>query len=126
MFFDIDGTLVPSTSSGRFLAERFGHARDVATAEERYAAGTMSNHDVSVIDAAGWAGSSVSTVASWLDELPLIAGIDYVVQWCHARDLVPGRQAWLLRRVSRYLTVRPLATAGRTCPCSRRLGTRLP
>lgn len=89
VFFDIDGTLVPSTSSGQFLAERFGHSTAVSDAEERYAAGMTTNYDVSVIDAAGWAGTSEATVERWLEELPLIAAIEDVVAWCQDREITP-------------------------------------
>ena len=38
VFFDIDGTLVPGTSSGAFLAERLGHGLALGAAEGAYAA----------------------------------------------------------------------------------------
>ncbi|WP_211324936.1 hypothetical protein [Williamsia limnetica] len=40
VFFDIDGTLVPSMSSGSFLAARLGHQSELDHAERRYAAGS--------------------------------------------------------------------------------------
>jgi len=88
-FFDIDGTLVPSMSSSSFLAKRFGHARALDAAEQRYAEGELTNEEVSVIDAEGWRGTPTSTVAAWLEELPLIAGIDAVVAWCVEHDVEP-------------------------------------
>jgi phosphoserine phosphatase len=69
VFFDIDGTLVPSMSSSSFLARRLGHAL--------------------ALDAEGWRGTPTRTVAAWLEELPLIAGIDAVVAWCVERDVEP-------------------------------------
>ncbi|CAM3139928.1 phosphoserine phosphatase [Arthrobacter ulcerisalmonis] len=89
VFFDIDGTLVPSMSSSSFLAKRFGHARVLDAAEQRYAEGELTNEEVSVIDAEGWRGTPMSTVAAWLEELPLIAGIDAVVAWCVQHDVEP-------------------------------------
>lgn len=88
-FFDIDGTLIPSMSSSSFLAQRLGHQQELDDAEERYAAGELTNEEVSVIDAEGWRGAETRTVADWLDELPLIAGIDGVVAWCAGRGIEP-------------------------------------
>lgn len=89
VFFDIDGTLVTGTSSGSFLAHRLGHAAEVDEAEAAYAAGTLDNHEVCAIDARGWAGAHVAQVAAWLEDLPLIDGIDQTVAWCRSHDLVP-------------------------------------
>jgi phosphoserine phosphatase len=82
VFLDIDGTLVPSMSSSSFLAKRFGHALVLDAAEQRYAEGELTNEEVSVIDAEGWRGTPTRTVAAWLEELPLTAGVDAVVGWC--------------------------------------------
>lgn len=89
VFFDIDGTLIPKVSSGSFLAARLGHQREFDDAEQRYAAGEMANEEVSVIDARGWQGVRTTTVDRWLDDLPLIAGIDEVVSWCRAHGVEP-------------------------------------
>ncbi|PZE32862.1 haloacid dehalogenase [Curtobacterium sp. MCSS17_006] len=89
VFFDIDGTLVPSMSSSSFLAKRFGHAPALDAAEQRYAEGELTNEEVSVIDAEGWREIPTRTVAAWLEELPLIAGIDAVVAWCVEHDVEP-------------------------------------
>lgn len=89
VFFDIDGTLVTGTSSGSFLAQRLGHRREVDEAEARYAAGAIDNHEVCAIDARGWAGTSVTQVSEWLDNLPLIDGIDEAVAWCKSQNLIP-------------------------------------
>lgn len=89
VFFDIDGTLVTGTSSGSFLAQRLGHATDLDDAEAAYAAGTLSNHDVCVIDAKGWAGYKESEVDAWLHDLPLVDGIAETIAWCTAHDITP-------------------------------------
>ncbi|QWS33245.1 HAD family hydrolase [Curtobacterium aetherium] len=89
VFFDIDGTLVPTMSSSSFLARRFGHQAELDAAEARYARGELTNQEVSTIDAAGWRGTSVRVVADWLDELPTIDGTDTVVAWCHDHRIEP-------------------------------------
>lgn len=43
VFFDIDGTLTPSMSSGSFLAARMGHQREIDNAERLYTAGELTN-----------------------------------------------------------------------------------
>ncbi|MEW2016135.1 HAD-IB family phosphatase [Rhodococcus sp. NPDC076796] len=89
VFFDIDGTLVPSVSSASFLAARLGHQQELDDAEQRYSAGELTNEQVSVIDAEGWRGVNTSTIDRWLDDLPLIAGIDEVVAWCRSNRFEP-------------------------------------
>ncbi len=89
MFFDIDGTLVPSMSSGSFLAAHMGHQHELDDAERRYAVGELTNEQVSVIDARGWRGVDTSTVDRWLDDLPVIDGVDDVTSWCRSRRIEP-------------------------------------
>ncbi|MEU8660674.1 hypothetical protein [Actinoplanes philippinensis] len=75
VFVDVDGTLVPRTSSGRYLAGLLGHAPVVREAEAAYAAGTLSNQEVSVLDAEGWAGREPAAVTGLLGSMPLVGGI---------------------------------------------------
>lgn len=96
VFFDVDGTLVPRTSSGQHLADRLGHSMALREAEASYAAGSMSNRDVSVIDARGWAGWAPADVRGFLETLPLVDGIAETVAWCreHGREPVLATLAW--------------------------------
>jgi phosphoserine phosphatase len=110
-FFDIDGTLVPSMSSGSFLARRLGHQQELDDAENRYARGELTNEEVSVVDAAAWRGVDVRTVAGWLEDLPLIAGIDTVVSWCHERHIEPVLASLAWQPVSRSIAERSGLTA---------------
>ncbi|MFE0628461.1 HAD family hydrolase [Streptomyces sp. NPDC058864] len=89
VFFDVDGTLVPGTSSSVFLAGFLGHREELARAEDGYAAGDLDNRQVSELDAAGWAGVPVERVGGWLDGLPLVPGIAETVAWCRRNGLVP-------------------------------------
>jgi phosphoserine phosphatase len=89
VFFDVDGTLVPGTSSGQHLAGLLGHASVVREAEAAYADGTVNNQEVSVLDASGWAGRSPAEVYRHLESMPLVAGIAETVAWCRRQDLVP-------------------------------------
>lgn len=89
VFFDVDGTLVPGTSSSQFLAERLGHLVDLAAAEAAYARGERDNRWVSTLDASGWAGHRPEEVRSWLVDLPVVAGIAEVVARCRELALAP-------------------------------------
>ncbi|GAB2594242.1 HAD family hydrolase [Microlunatus antarcticus] len=89
VFFDIDGTLTPSGSTSSFLAGRLGNQRDLDEAEDRYAHGELTNKRVSEIDAAGWRGAEATTIERWLDELPVIAGVEPVLSWCQSHRLEP-------------------------------------
>lgn len=106
VFFDVDGTLVPGTSSSAFLAGHLGHHAALTAAEAAYAGGTLDNHQVCVLDAAGWAGHSETRVRRWLDGLPLVTGIAETVAWCRAHRLLPVLATLAWDPVGRYLMER--------------------
>lgn len=89
VFFDVDGTLVPATSSSQFLAARLGHLDELAAAEEEYERGSRDNRSVSTLDAGGWTGHREDEVRSWLADLPVVDGIVEVVARCRELALVP-------------------------------------
>ncbi|MFF4260139.1 HAD family hydrolase [Streptomyces sp. NPDC001663] len=106
MFFDVDGTLVPGTSSSVFLAGFLGHRDELAKAEDAYASGALDNRQVSELDAAGWAGMSEEQISGWLDGLPLVSGITETVVWCRRNGLVPMLATLAWSPVGSYLTDR--------------------
>lgn len=87
--FDVDGALVPRASSSQYPTGFLGHLVELTEAEQPYAAGSLSNRAVSLIDAKGWRGRAPSEVAAWLDALPLVDGIAEAVAWGKRRDLMP-------------------------------------
>lgn len=87
VFFDVDGTLVPDTSSSQHLAAHLGHLEVLRRAEDDYAEGRMDNREVSVLDAEGWRGRSRTEVERFLVDLPLVTGIAEVVSWCREQDI---------------------------------------
>ena len=89
VFFDVDGTLVPGTSSSQHLAGYLGHLSALAAAEDAYAEGLMDNEAVSLLDAQGWRGRRAGEVEAFLVDLPLVEGIGETVAWCRARSLAP-------------------------------------
>jgi phosphoserine phosphatase len=105
VFFDIDGTLVPGTSSGQFLAARLGNA-ELPAAEARYAKGIATNREVEAIDAAAWEGVTVRQIHDWLLDLPVIAGIEAVVGWCARKQLLPVLATLAWQPVSESLSSR--------------------
>ncbi len=105
VFFDVDGTLVPKTSS-QHLAGFLGHLTDLAEAEDAYAAGRVDNREVSVLGAAGWRGRNSSDSADYLQHLPLVDGIPEVVAWCRDHDLVPYLATLAWQPVGDYLCQR--------------------
>ncbi|MFJ9664243.1 HAD family hydrolase [Streptomyces sp. NPDC101219] len=106
VFFDVDGTLVPGTSSSVFLAGYLGHRDELTEAEDAYAAGAMDNRQVSELDAAGWAGAHVDEVSGRLEGLPLVSGITETVAWCRHNGLVPVLATLAWSPVGSYLTDR--------------------
>lgn len=103
VFFDVDGTLVPSTSSSQHLAAYLGHLEVLRRAEEDYAEGRVDNREVSVLDADGWRGHSQVDVTRFLCDLPLVAGIREVVAWCREQELAPYLATLAWEPVGLYL-----------------------
>ncbi|GIE28452.1 hypothetical protein Ait01nite_014970 [Actinoplanes italicus] len=106
VFFDVDGTLVPGTSSGQHLADLLGHSEIVRDAEARYAAGTLGNREVSMLDARGWASRTPAEIRGFLESLPLVDGIADTVAWCRANGLVPVLTTLAWEPVGAYLCER--------------------
>ncbi|MFF3330089.1 HAD family hydrolase [Streptomyces sp. NPDC002888] len=106
VFFDVDGTLVPGTSSSVFLAGFLGHRDELAKAEDAYASGALDNRQVSELDAAGWAGFPEDQVSGRLDGLPLVSGITETLTWCWQNGLVPVLATLAWSPVGSYLTDR--------------------
>jgi phosphoserine phosphatase len=104
--FDVDGTLVPGTSSCRWVAASLGHEAELVAAEAAYVAGRMTNQEASVIDARGWAGHTEAGIRARLETLPLVGGIAETVAWCHEHDLRPILTTLAWTPVGRLLTTR--------------------
>lgn len=106
VFFDVDGTLVPATSSSEHLAGFLGHLRELAKAEDEFATGLMDNDGFCVLDAAGWRGQTSLDIADYLEHLPLVDGIAEVVAWCRDHDLAPYLATLAWQPVGVYLCQR--------------------
>lgn len=106
VFFDVDGTLIPATSSSEHVARSLGRLAEWASAEDAYAAGHMDNRGFCVVDAAGWRGQKSPDVAELLERLPLVDGIAEVVAWCRQHDLAPYLATLAWQPVGQYLCQR--------------------
>jgi len=106
VFFDVDGTLVGPGSSSSFLAARFGHQDALDEAEARYAAGALTNRQVSEVDALAWRGTTTATIDRWLDDLPVLHGTETVVAWCRAHGVEPILASLAWQPVTRSLARR--------------------
>lgn len=103
VFFDVDGTLVPGTSSSQHLASYLGHRDVLQRAEDDYAEGRMDNREVSLLDAQGWQGRSERDIERYLADLPLVDGIADVVTWCRDQDLAVCLATLAWEPVGRHL-----------------------
>ncbi|MGH2808606.1 MAG: HAD family hydrolase [Actinomycetota bacterium] len=77
--FDLDGTLLPSTTTVLHLSRWNGTEAAFAELERRYAAGEISNTEVARADAANWAGVAVADVHRALEDAVLIEGVQETV-----------------------------------------------
>lgn len=73
--FDLDGTLVTGTSTGRYVARKFGQGDRMDRLEAAFAAGTITNRAVADEDGLTYAGRSLAQVREALDGIPVVAGI---------------------------------------------------
>ena len=77
--FDLDGTLIPGTTTCLHLAARLGHLETLTQLESQYSSGHISNDEVADALAPHYAGLSIETMHSHLDSIPVINGISAVV-----------------------------------------------
>ncbi len=73
--FDLDGTLVPGTSTCEYLGERMGHGAQMKRLEDAYHAGTITNAEVAEWDGPYFAGRTRAEVYRLLADAPVIGGI---------------------------------------------------
>jgi phosphoserine phosphatase len=81
VFFDVDGTLIPGTSSGQHLADPLGHGDAMREAEDGYAAGARSDVEVATLDARNYANRTPAEIRGFLASMPLVDGIAETLAW---------------------------------------------
>ena len=77
--FDLDGTLIPGTTSSRHLATVLGHAEALDAYEAAYAEGRVTNREVSEFDARWYQGLALDDAHRHLECVPVLDGIHDVV-----------------------------------------------
>lgn len=94
--FDLDGTLIPDSTSSCHLAAELGHAEALAAQENDYAAGIADNRQVADFDARWYKGWHLNDIHRMLESIQVLDGIDDVVAELHRRGywLVIGTVAW--------------------------------
>jgi phosphoserine phosphatase len=78
--FDLDGTLVPGTSTCQHLAAKLGHLEHMTQLELAYSSGKISNDEVAELLVPYYAGLSLETIKSHLESLPIINSVSTVVK----------------------------------------------
>jgi phosphoserine phosphatase len=104
--FDVDGILVPGTSSSAWVAARLGGGDALVAAEAAYAEGRISNEEVATVDARGWAARTEAEIRAHLETLPLVDGIAETVAWCRDHGLRPILTTLAWAPVGRLLAAR--------------------
>ncbi|HWL65434.1 MAG TPA: HAD family phosphatase [Actinomycetota bacterium] len=85
--FDVDGTLVPSTTVVLHLAEWLGFTEEFEELERRYTEGEVSNGFVAERAAGYFAGISKTDAWDRLGSLPLIDGLEETLAWLRERSI---------------------------------------
>ena len=106
VFFDVDGTLVRGVSSSRYLAQRLGNRKQLLDAEAACEREEIDVAEVRRIDAAAWKRHKHDEVRAWLDEMPLVDGIEDVTDWCRRHGLAPYIASLAWNFVGNYLAER--------------------
>lgn len=106
VFFDVDGTLVRGVSSSRYLAQRLGNRKQLLEAEAAFEREEIDSREVFRIDAAAWKRHKPEEVRAWLDEMPLVDGIEDVTDWCRRHGLAPYIASLAWNFVGNYLADR--------------------
>lgn len=94
--FDLDGTLVRSTSVSRHLADRFGQSEQMEMLERRYAAGEISNSIVAEEQARAYRDMPLPQVVAALEDIVCIGGIDDTLHALRERGIesILGTVTW--------------------------------
>ena len=106
VFFDVDGTLMRGVSSSRYLAQRLGNRKQLLEAEAACEREEIDSAEVRRIDAAAWKRHKPDEVRAWLDEMPLVDGIEEVTDWCRRHGLAPYIASLAWNFVGNYLAER--------------------
>ena len=85
--FDLDGTLIPGTSTSLFLAEKLGHGQNAMALEQRYRNNEINNLQIADGSAGFFQGVTLATINQYYRAVPKIQNIGAVVDWLHERQI---------------------------------------
>ena len=88
VMFDLDGTLMPGTSTTLYLAEKLGHGDRVAHLERDYRTGKIDNTTVAIETGALFEGVSLTDIEALFRKAPRIANIKETVARLRQQDCV--------------------------------------
>jgi phosphoserine phosphatase len=94
--FDLDGTLVPNTSTCQHLGDCLGHGNVIRELEQQYAQGTMNNQQVAETLGKHYAGRRMDEVVEAMRTLSFIDGIDETFSILRRQEihLLLGTVSW--------------------------------
>ncbi|MBS5450022.1 MAG: HAD family phosphatase [Coriobacteriia bacterium] len=106
VFFDVDSALVRGVSSSRYLAQKLGNRKQMLEAEAALEREEIDKAEFYRIDAAAWKRHKPEEVRAWLDDMPLMDGIEEVTDWCRRHGLAPYVSSLAWNFVGNYLAER--------------------
>lgn len=115
--FDLDGTLLPSTTVCLHLGPWVGH-HDIGKLERLYDLGELTNVEVAERDAAFYKGRTRRDVWAQLERLPLIDGLEGTLAWLKGRSLIPIVATVTMSLAADFLCDRYSFVAGSGCVLS--------
>jgi len=93
---DLDGTIVPGTTTGQYLARCLGHGDAMNALEEAYARGEISNRVVADRDGGFYAGKATAEIRTLLRGAPVIGGLRAAIAALHEAGIavILGTVTW--------------------------------
>ncbi len=85
--FDLDGTLMPGTSTSLFLAEKLGHLKEAQELERRYRHNEITNIEIADATARFFRGVPLATIDQYYRAAPKIRNIATVVNGIRDRQV---------------------------------------
>ena len=79
VMFDLDGTLMPGTSTTLYLAEQLGHGNQVARLEQEYRTGKIDNTAIAIQTSSLFEGVPLSDIEALFRKAPKIANIEETI-----------------------------------------------
>lgn len=86
--FDLDGTLVKGTSTGKYIARQVGHLKEMQQLEFLYKQGKVTNADVAAFDGKCLRGYSKQDIREILKDIPTIGHISKTIEHLRSKGIL--------------------------------------